>query len=167
MAKPNKKKNEALGDVTTLEKVVELKQQEDPRFEQLNGRIDQVLDLITKVAEMIPKPITDSVGNIDTTIESKLPPDIQGSRLPIPSKWREKINQILGPEFEALVDESSGGNYTITIYIPPNLDRRGNNQPGRDFSTGLIRRASDIADVENWATRILQNIQKTHNNFKK
>src|SRR3990167_8279891 len=106
------------------EKKIDVLEVEDPRFEALNKRIDQVLDVVSKVAEMIPRQ--DKVGNIDTTIESKLPPTLlkEDGKLPVPGKWREMINQILGPEFEAEVDESSGGNYVIKVYMPLHLDRR-------------------------------------------
>lgn len=87
--------------------------------------------------------------------------------LPVPRKWRDVVTEVLGSDFSLDVADSSGGNYVITITIPDEWDRRVGNRKGRDYSTGLVRRATDLADVEKWCNMIRSNIQKTYPKFKK
>ena len=87
----------------------------------------------------------------------------------IPSKWRKSIDEALGKDFECEVDDSTGGNFLMRITVPAKWDCRvgdEKNMSMRDYRSGLIRRSSDIADVEKWCALIKANILKTYPNFK-
>ncbi len=135
----------------------------EKKVKELEEKIEGMIDLMLNMAQSIP------VKKIDP-IELKqvdLPPEVyQG--LPFPSKWRQKINEILGENFEAEVEESAGGDYILKVYMPSSLDRRVGMEKnsGRDISVGIVRRGSDVADVEKWSKLICANLQKTFPNFK-
>ena len=104
--------------------------------------------------------------NPETTIpEHSVEDDI---RKRIPTKWREKVNEILGKDFECEVDDSSGGDFLIKIFVPEKWDCRVGDEKRmakRDMRAGLIRRATDVSDVEKWCKLIKSNILKTYPNF--
>ena len=132
---------------------------------EINDKINSLAGIIETLVQNMPTKqniISDSSQKILMT------PIIENSgddQLPIPKQWRVKIDEILGKDFEADVDDSSGGNYILKIFLPDKWDRRVGEKKGKDCSTGLIRRESDISDVKLWCERIRDNIKKTYNNF--
>lgn len=135
----------------------------EKKVKELEAKMESMVDLMLNLAQSIPtKEVKQEATGV---IQINLPPDIEKG-LPIPSKWRQKINEILGEDFEAEAEES-GVDYILKVYIPPHLDRRigADKNSGRDLSVGLIRRATDVADVEKWTRLIKANIQKTYPNF--
>lgn len=87
----------------------------------------------------------------------------------VPKKWREKVDEVLGKDFKLEIEESSGGNFILKVFVPEEYDCRVGDERSmnkQDMRCGLIRRASDVADVEKWCNLIKANIQKTHSNFK-
>lgn len=105
------------------------------------------------------------LAELEKKIESQ-PENIEGM---LPRSWRDVIDKGLGPDFKASVAESSGGNYIIKIVIPPQYDRRTGEQKQmmkEDYSTGIVRRASDIADVTRWCELIKGTIKSMYPDFK-
>ena len=135
-----------------------------------NEKIDALIEMMSGIVSELPAK-KEIMPQIDTTttqnkIEATLPPEVKNG-LPPPSKWQQKVNDILGEDFALVVEESSGGNYLMKVFLPPYLDRRTGEKEGLDTSCGLVRRASDIADVEKWCNLIKANIQKFYPLFKK
>lgn len=88
----------------------------------------------------------------------------------VPSKWREKIREILGDGFDSSVEETTGGHFLLKIVVPEEWDCRIGDEKRmskRDLRCGLVRRTSDLSDVEKWCELFKANIQKTHPNFRK
>mgnify|MGYP001560159087 FL=1 len=133
-----------------------------------NKKIDDLVEMLGMVVAEMPKknamlPVTEP-----QVPQVQLPPELD-TKLPPPSKWRAKVDELLGTDFDLQVEESSGGNYNIKILLPPHLDRRNGDEKGkgRDCSSGFVRRASDLSDVEKWVLLIKANIQKKFPDFKK
>ena len=130
----------------------------DERMNALEEKMSAMMDLMTEVIDQKNEQKKEEV----IPENQKLQHDIQqmdniSQMLPI--KWKQKIEEILGKGFDIEINDSAGGNYVMYFYIPSHLDRRVGEKNGRDHSTGLIRRASDIADIEQWCTRIKQTIK--------
>ena len=135
---------------------------------EIKKSVADLTELVMMVADNVAKKeeskglLTDNSVSLPPVIDST---DIKKS---VPSVWRNKINEILGTQFEAEVNESSGGNYLLKVYMPTDLDRRKGeekNKNTKDCSVGLIRRATDVADVEKWLNLIKSNIKKFYRNF--
>ena len=134
---------------------------------ELRKRIADLTEIVMMAAKNAVEE--ESKGSV-TDNSISLPPVIDSTDIKksVPSVWRNKINEILGTQFEAEVNESSGGNYLLRVYMPADLDRRKGeekNKNTKDCTVGLIRRATDIADVEKWANLIKVNIKKYYPNF--
>ena len=128
------------------------------QIDAISEKLDALIGVIATMAEQRkpdqPKPIEPQVSPL--TVDNM-----------IPSAWQVKIDEILGKEFEVKILESSGGNYVMDVYMPEGLDRRVGERQGRDHSTGLIRRVSDVSDVEIWCKRIKEQIIKSYPNWVK
>ena len=127
------------------------------QIDALSEKLDALVGVITTMAEqrkpdLPPKPIEPQVSPL--TVDNL-----------IPSAWQVKIDEVLGKGFEVKILESSNGNYVMDVYMPEGLDRRVGERQGRDHSTGLIRRASDVSDVETWCARIKEQIVKSYPNW--
>ena len=138
-----------------------------------NKKIDDLVEMLGMVVAEMPKKNVLLTETTPLASEApvkvvNLPPEVKDG-LPPPAKWRAKVTGILGEDFDLQVDESAGGNYIIRVLLPAHLDRRNGDEKGKglDISTGLVRRASDLADVEKWCILIKSNIQKKYNDFKK
>src|SRR3990167_8145522 len=85
---------------------------------EINDKINSLAGIIETLVQNMPTKqniISDSSQKILMT------PIIENSgddQLPIPKQWRVKIDEILGKDFEADVDDSSGGNYILKIFLP-------------------------------------------------
>src|SRR3990167_1797056 len=84
----------------------------------------------------------------------------------LPRTWRTVVDEILGVDFIAKVEDRAHGNFVLFIYLPKHLDRRVGEKNGElDYSTGLLRRASALQDVQTWCEKIATNIKKTYPKF--
>lgn len=125
---------------------------------ELTEKVNALSEIVASMIEKPPKV------EEPKTIQSTLPPE-KVNGLPIPGKWRAKIDEVLGKSFEAEAEDSSGGDFLLKIYMPEQLDRRPKGErQGRDTSIAVIHRATDVADVETWSKRIKENILKNFPN---
>jgi hypothetical protein len=86
----------------------------------------------------------------------------------VPKTWKDIVNKMLGTDFIVSVEESSGGNYRLKIVVPERYDRRIGDErqmSKQDVSTGIVRRASDVSDVEKWCDLIRKTIKAKHPAF--
>lgn len=137
-------------------------------LDKQNKKIDSIVEMVDLIAQSFKEQKEVKVEQIATqevVKETSYPPEVT-TGLPPPSKWRRLVDQILGTDFGLEVDESSSGNYVIKVSLPTRCDRRVGDKIGLDVSTGLVRRSSDLADVELWCKKIKENILKTYPNFK-
>ncbi len=141
--------------------------QPDDRLSKIEDRLDRLTDLLTTVAE---KQIETESKKETIVVTPESPKelfhktDLSGL---FPKEWRAVIDRVLGNDFVARIEESSGGNFILEVLLPERFDRRVGEKRGQDISTGLIRRASDINDVEHWCKKIAETIVKSHPEFKK
>lgn len=169
MGRPKKKILEAedfiANPIKNDEKVVD-EIVKDP-IAELNEKFDKLVDVVGGLAErVIKKEEKQEVKSTPVDIEKDTPSD----DIPVPPSWLKIMRDILGNDFTMKVVEGGHGDFVIDIYLPINLDRRNGSdrQPNTvDHSTGLVRRASVLADVETWCDKILTNIRVTHPDFKK
>lgn len=144
----------------------------EDKVSTLTDKLDKLTEIVGSLAERVLSPVITvptgvvvTPGSVQTATPMPDAPTIEGM---IPKAWREKVDAILGPDFRLEIMESSGGNYTLKFIVPPQWDRRVGDQKTMmpyDFSTGLIRRATDVADVLMWSERIRDNIKRQFNNF--
>lgn len=143
-----------------------------------NRRISDLADLLEKVAIEVTKkkeePPPQEFLDKDTPLQvippkpkdTEVPP--QDFKMPIPSAWKDRVARILGSNFDTDLEETSGGNFLLKIYMPRGFDRRQGeerNQRTRDFTVGLVRRGNEITDVETWCNRMRENIMKVFPEF--
>ena len=161
------------------------KPKQPDKIELLEAKLDGLVDLVEGVVKQLPATTTQpeplvaetNTENAAVTIEPaigvgvfadvKVEPVI-AEELPFPSVWRLKIDEILGKDFEAIVEDRANGNFKIFIYLPEYLDRRlgADRGKGKDLSTGLIRRATASDDVVIWCGKIKATILKLYPDFK-
>ena len=85
----------------------------------------------------------------------------------VPSQWSAKVDELLGKEFETEIWDSNG-NFILKVYMPDGFDRRvgaKDSVGARDFSTGLVRRGSELSDITKWCCLIGKNIQSVFPTF--
>lgn len=138
----------------------------ETKVDDLANKFEALLDMVTGLADKVMPPRQTENERVEELFEGATSLD---EPLPTPRKWRDIVNNILGSDFDVKVEDSSEGNFIIFIYLPENLDRRIGEeklQNTKDYSTGLVRRASATADVEYWCEKIKKTIQKMYPNFK-
>lgn len=135
---------------------------------EIKEQVGKLTDLVTALGERVlnttkptPEPPTSPVR---VSKPSPATSDLSGV---VPKAWRQIVDMELGNDFGIEVTDSSAGNMLIKVIVPDHLDRRVGEKEGKDHSMGLIRRASDLSDVEHWCEKIRSNIQKTYNDFHK
>jgi hypothetical protein len=141
----------------------------DP-VEALSKKLDKMVDIMSVLAVKVnkledEKPVPDSAAPAKPRYSTtEIDRDAFNKR--VPRQWRELIDTILGPDFEAEVNDSNG-NWMLTIIVPEYLDRRvgSERKDGKDTSTGLVRRSSDLADVENWCKLVRERIVERYPKF--
>ncbi len=134
---------------------------------KLNGLVDAMADFMDKfktVATVVPapQPVVDPAPAFTVTPPATI---LQDLSMPTPPSWIAKMNEILGEGFEMDVVEGSGGDAVMRVYLPEQW-KRDKTIKGRDHSSGLIRRASSLNDVQAWCEKIKKNIQTYHPTFK-
>ena len=138
----------------------------DARIDDLTKKVDMIVDVVSNLADKVLKT-PEKKQEYQELSEEKL--DEELSEL-VPKSWKRIVDDILGDNFEVKVEDSDSGNFILFVYLPHELDRRVGLEKDiktKDFSTGLVRRASASSDVEYWCEKIKANIQKTYSNFKK
>jgi hypothetical protein len=134
---------------------------EPDRLGTLEQKFDQLLDVVTSLAQRpTSAPMTATEPEARTFLEHT-----SVTAQMVPKQWKEITQKVLGSGVELLVEDSADGNFLAYFYMPPGIDRRVGDKKGRDFSTGLIRRASPTADLEKWCNLILANIKKSYPDF--
>jgi hypothetical protein len=139
----------------------------EARFKEMDAKFDKLTDIVFNLAEKQTetKPVETKV---EQPKELNLPPD--DAAILFPSKWRVIVDEELGNDFKALIDDSAGGNFLLKVIVPSVYDCRigdDKNLSKDDIRIGLINRASAEADVRTWCKRFAQNIRQTYANFKK
>ena len=147
----------------------------DDKIKVLEQKFDKLVDLVSQLAEritapntLLPQPVVQQPpSRIEEFVTEQKEHD-NASQL-VPRSWRKIVDDMLGQDFGVEIDDSSNGNFVLKVLVPQQFDRRIGLErgPGQDCSTGLIRRASALADVEKWCTLIGQNISKFYPTFKK
>lgn len=131
---------------------------------ELTEKVNTLTEIVMGIVErkkLVEETVTSTVPNIKIV---DLPPE-KVDNLPVPGKWRAKVDEILGKSFEAEVTDGASGDYLMIIYIPDELDRRpGGERTGRDRSNVILHRATDMADLERWCNKIKDNILLTYPN---
>jgi len=152
--------------------IKELIKAQDKKIDDQDNKIDKLIDVVMGLADQLPTAPTIAPSPVTPNI-LPTPEDPEGftasNEISIPAMWRAKINEILGEDFEATIEDSNGGSFILKIFLPKHLDRRKGEalkEGDKDMSSGIIRRATDMADVEMWCTRIKTNIQSFFPDFK-
>lgn len=136
---------------------------------EIREQVGRLTDLVTALGERVlnaPQTPVEAPVRLQEASTKPTSPTSDLSDI-VPSAWRRIVDDMLGTDFDLKVEESSGGNMIIKILLPDSLDRRVGERTGKDCSTGLVRRSSDVADVEAWCLKIRSNIQKTHVGFRR
>lgn len=146
----------------------------DPLLSALSTRLDSLVDIVSALAEkvMTPQPtLASDITGLTTGMAQEVSPVARTgpatamADLPAPLAWADKMREILGNDFEMEVVDGGSGDFVIKIYVPEYL-KRDKTIIGRDHSSGLVRRASALQDVEMWCLKIRDNIKKVHPSFK-
>ena len=154
-------------DLEKLEREVSSEHSEAIKLNDLASKVDKLTDIVSILADKVMRKV--DVPAVSVNVQMPNPEEGLPKLNPtfaIPNEWREVVDRILGKEFGATVS-ASNENYIITVVLPQELDRRVGEKQGRDISTGIVRRASPLADVEYWCKKIAENLSKIHPNFKK
>jgi len=143
----------------------------DKRITNLESSLEKITELVVNMSTIIeegqriaaetPAPTKTPVRDIEKEIEAE-----GTDSIPLPQKWVEAKNRLLGTDFTMEIKDVADGNFMMTVWLPDHLDRRVGDRTGKDLSTGLIRRTSALADVEVWCSRIAGNIKKNYPDFK-
>jgi len=129
---------------------------------ELEQKVKELEELVLRIAEAIPK----KEEKPQPAQQVNLPPEKVG-KIYFPPQWRAKIDEILGKSFEADAETGANGDYLMKVYMPEGVERRpGGERTGRDLSQAIVRRATDMADVESWCNKIKNNILLTYPNLK-
>jgi hypothetical protein len=139
-------------------------QQEEPIKEVKMSPVERLV-LARAAKETKKKEIEEKLARLEELEKQSRPDSIDGV---LPRTWRDTIDKILGNEFKASVMESSGGNYLIRIVIPERWDRRIGDEKQmlkEDFTTGLVRRSSDVSDITKWCDLIKTTIKTKYPEF--
>lgn len=147
-------------------------EQPNDSFKELESRVDKLVEVVDKIATLITtekkveKVVEDSKPVNVTYVTPDVPREIKYT---VPVEWRRVMDQYLGVDFKGEVLSSSGGNYSLKIIFPENIDRRIGVERSKDPDHSMaspINRASDVSDVENWCKRILNTIKQRYPDFK-
>ncbi len=136
------------------------------RMTELESKFDKLLDLVSEVLKK-----NEPEAKVRSSAEQQETRDAELSDTDflttVPNSWKRAAETILGKDFTFKVEETSGGNFMLYVYTPPHLDRRPTTDSGsRDVSTGLVRRASAMQDVETWCALIRDNVKKHFPEYK-
>lgn len=137
----------------------------------LEAKFDKLLDVVSELAEKVSKLQTVNTMTVTMgqgkSVSTTTPRPVQEEKLNdrVPPQWRAVVDAKLGTDFDIKVEDTVHGDFLLYVYLPTRYDRRVGQKFGRDLSTGLIRRASPLADVEKWTVRIAENIKKSYSEF--
>lgn len=130
--------------------------------EALSKKLDSLSDIVISLSERV---MASQIKKVDQTQSAPPPPqEVKISNM-IPDSWREVVTKYLGNDFTLDVINSCG-DFVIRIWIPEEYDRRVGDKTGRDHSSGMVRRSSDVADVIYWCKLVRANLAKQFERFK-
>ena len=159
----NEVKTKQLAEPLPMDNLMETK------LNEVSARIDKLVDIVTGVVEMVKQkeePVPTKGPSLD--VRAKTPEDDNFSQA-APRAWRLIVNKILGSDVSLRVEDTVHGDYVLYFALPKHLDRRvgedKNNGQSNDVSTGIIRRASAMADVEKWSNLVKDNVTKKFKDF--
>lgn len=143
----------------------------ESKFEDLNEKVGLVISSFNNLTSKLDQVITGF-----STAPARAPekpaenPRIEfgAEQNFFPMKFRKIIDRVLGSDFVATLDEASGADCILKVYVPERWDcRRGDEKEllSFDIRAGLVHRATDIADVEMWCSLFASNIKKFYPNF--
>lgn len=142
----------------------------EEKIESLTNTVDKLTELIKGVIDTTDhRPAASQASDIPPSLRRNAQDDEEEDRGYFPKKFRRIIDEHLGPDFEATLEESSGADCILKIIVPKQWDCRiGDEKLGgtHDIRTGLVKKASDIADVDTWCKKFAAHIKKSHPSFR-
>jgi hypothetical protein len=142
----------------------------EARLSKIENTLDKMTDVLSALAENMPAKKEAPAKPMNPTQVEKIKEEVQA--LEVPPSWRAIVDKYLGPDFQTVLQESAGGNFSMLIIFPEDIDRRigTSREPGtRDRSMfSPIRLANTQDDIKRWCELTVQNIKQTpkYNEFK-
>ena len=159
-------------DMTTVDSTtsVFINDNLDERIQELENTVDRLAGMV----EVVLKQAVELDKDTKKVEEAYVPAPGEVQQVDandlIPTKWREVVDKSLGKDFGLKVADSSGGDFSIEIRLPPQWDRRSGDEKqilGKyDISIASpVRRATAESDLERFCILIAQNIKLKYPNF--